>query len=141
MKIQISGQYGDPDADRAFWPMQRQLNACFERHLSGVYLQSIRMFAIAFRVSGRISDFHPAGPDRLMLFIKRQRMTMDMVYARQQWASIDSSALAPVVSRDIAICVDMMIERATRARELLEEERLRVDIAKALADFDQHFVA
>lgn len=38
MKIQISGQYGDPDADRVFWPMQRQLNACFERHVSGVYL-------------------------------------------------------------------------------------------------------
>jgi hypothetical protein len=28
-----------------------------------------------------------------------------------------------------------------RAREVVEEERLRVDIAKALADFDQHFVA
>jgi len=75
-----------------------------------------------------------------MLFIKRQRMTMDMVYARQQWASIDNSALAPLVSRDIAICVDMMIGRARRAGELLQYEQLRMDAASALAEFERHFL-
>lgn len=139
MQIQISGQYGDPPSGALFAPLQRQLNICFERHVKGNYLRSITKFGIVLRISGTIWTFEPDGPDRLKLFLKRQLLTMDMVYACQPW-TIDRNALVPVVSADMATCIDMMIERARRAGELLQPDQLRMDVANALADFERYFL-
>ncbi|MDG2506843.1 MULTISPECIES: hypothetical protein [Stenotrophomonas] len=140
MQIQISGHYGDPPSGALFAPLQRQLNICFDRHVTGNYLRSITKFGVVLRVSGTIVAFEPSGPDRLKLFLKKQLLTMDMVYACQPWKTIDRNALVPVVSADMATCIGMMIERARRAGELLQHEQLRTDAASALAEFERHFL-
>lgn len=140
MQIQISGQYGDSPSGALFAPLQRQLNICFERHVKGNYLRSITKFGIVLRVSGTIWAFEPDGPDRLMLFLKRQLLTMDMVYACQPWKTVDRNVLVSVVSADMATCIGMMIERARRAGELLQPDQLRMDVANALADFERYFL-
>ena len=140
MQIQISGQYGDSHSGTLFAPLQIQLNTCFQRHVTGSHLRSITKFGIVLRVSGMIRTFEPDGPDRLKLFLKRHLLTMDMVYACQPWKTIDRNALAPVVSADMATCIDMMIERARRAGELLQPDQLRMDVANALADFERNFL-
>jgi len=140
MQLQISGQYGDSHSGALFAPLQTQLNTCFDRHVTGSYFRSITKLAIALRVSGTIWAFEPEGPDRLKLFLKRQLLTMDMVYACQPWRTIDRNALVPVVSADMTTCIDMMIERARRAGELLQPDQLRMDVATALADFERHFL-
>ncbi|HEL4243459.1 hypothetical protein I5U23_09340 [Stenotrophomonas maltophilia] len=140
MQIQISGQYGDPQAWDVFVPLQRQLNACFDCHVTGSYLRSITKFAIAFRVSGTVQDFGSEGPERIKLLCRQHILTMDMVYACQPWKTIDRNALVPVVSADMATCIGMMIERARRAGEVLQHEQLRIDAASALAEFERHFL-
>jgi len=140
MQIQISGQYGDPQSWDLFVPLQRQLNICFDRHVTGSYLRTIMKFAIAFRVSGMVQDFESKGPERMKLLRKQHILTMDMVYACQPWKSIDRTSLVPVVSADIATCIDMMIERARRAGEVLQHEQLRTDAASALTEFERHFL-
>lgn len=141
MQIQISGQYGDPQSGNLFAPLQRQLNICFERHVGGNYFQTITTLAIGLRVSGKIQDFESEGPERLKLFLKKHRMTMDLVYARQPWETRSRVILAPVVSHDIACCLGMMVERARRAGELLQHEQLRTEVVSGLADFERHFLA
>ncbi|MBN5052225.1 hypothetical protein JY456_17945 [Stenotrophomonas maltophilia] len=140
MQIQISGQYGDPQSGNLFFPLQQRLNTCFEHHVTGNYFQTITILAIGLRVSGKIQDFKSEGPERLKLFLKKHRMTMDLVYARQAWEKRSRAILAPVVSHDIACCLGMMIERARRAGELLQHEQLRTDVASGLADFEHHFL-
>ena len=140
MQIQISGQYGDPQSWDVFVPLQRQLNVCFDRHVTGSYLRTITKFAIAFRVSGMVQDFESEGPERMKLLRKQHILTMDMVYACQPWKAIDRNALVPVISADMATCIDMMIERARRAGELLQHEQLRTDATSALAEFERHFL-
>lgn len=41
MEIQISGQYGDPQADDIFWPMQKKLNDYFKKYIIGGYFKRI----------------------------------------------------------------------------------------------------
>ncbi|WP_088101681.1 hypothetical protein [Xanthomonas retroflexus] len=140
MQIQISGQYGDPQSGNLFFPLQQRLNTCFEHHVTGNYFQTITSLAIGLRVSGKIQDFESEGPERLKLFLKKRRMTMDLVYAHQPWETRSRTILAPVVSHDIACCLGMMVERARRAGELLQHDQLRTDVANALADFERHFL-
>ena len=74
MKIQISGQYGDPNASDVFWPIQKKLNTCFEYHIKGEYLKEISKFAIGFRVSGKLCDFKSQGAERLRYLKKNQHL-------------------------------------------------------------------
>lgn len=135
MKIQISGQYGDPGADKIFWPIQRQLNRAFEARLSDGYFRTITLLTVAFRVSGKAQDFKTRGPERLKMYFKQAYITMDLVYSRDAWEGTAATELRKTIARDIHTCIAMMVERAKSRDEVVDEARLLFDVDRALDDF------
>ena len=137
MKIQISGQYGEPRASDIFWPMQKKLNECFEKNIKGGYLKTILKFAIGFRVSGKLCDFQSQGAERLRYLKKTNALTVDLVFSESQWSSADLDELKKVIVIGVLKCLDLMIVKSEKLGELVEREALLSDIEKSLDEFLQ----
>ena len=135
MKIQISGQYGEPRASDVFWPIQKKLNECFENNINGGYLKSILKFAIGLRVSGKLCDFQSQGAERLRYLKKTNALTIDLVFAESQWSDADMAELKKIIAQGVTECLELMIERAVKLGEVVDRVALRKDIEEAIADF------
>jgi len=135
MEIQISGQYGDPQADDIFWPMQKKLNDYFKKYIVGEYFKSITKIAIVLRVSGKISDFKSQGAERLKYWKKDKVLSIDLVFSESQWLGVDLSVVRKIPAEGIKECLNLMIERAVKLNEVVDKEALMEDIENALADF------
>lgn len=137
MKIQISGQYGDPNASDVFWPIQKKLNTCFEYHIKGEYLKEISKFAIGFRVSGKLCDFKSQGAERLRYLKKTNTLTIDLVFPESQWSNTNTAELKKLVAEGVIRCLELMIEKSIALGELVEKDTLQSDIEKSISEFMQ----
>ena len=137
MKIQISGQYGDPKADDIYWPIQKKLNDCFKKYLLGSYFQTIALLSIVFRVSGKVRDFGAEGPERMKYIKKRAEITIDLVFPEHSWRGIDKAVIMQDVASGVLDCVRLMREKAESLGELKNWEELNSDIEKAIAEFKE----
>lgn len=135
MEIQISGQYGDPQADDIFWPMQKKLNDYFKKYIVGEYFKSITKIAIVLRVSGKISDFKSQGAERLKYWKKDKVLSIDLVFSESQWLGVDLSVVRKITAEGIKECLSLMMERAVKLNEVVDKEALMEDIENALANF------
>ena len=135
MEIQISGQYGDPQADDIFWPMQKKLNDYFKKYIVGEYFKSITKIAIVLRVSGKISDFKSQGAERLKYWKKDKVLSIDLVFSESQWLGVNLSVVRKITAEGIKECLSLMMERAVKLNEVVDKEALMEDIENALADF------
>lgn len=79
MEIQISGQYGDPQADDIL-AYAKKLNYYFKKYIVGEYFKSITKNAIVFRVSGKIWDFKSQGVENLR-YLKKPRRSQLIWYS------------------------------------------------------------
>lgn len=135
MEIQISGQYGDPQADDIFWPMQKKLNDYFKKYIIGEYFKSITKIAIVLRVSGKISDFKSQGAERLKYWKKDKVLSIDLVFSESQWLGVNLSVVRKITAEGIKECLSLMMERAVKLNEVVDKEALMEDIENALANF------
>ncbi|NNA32837.1 hypothetical protein [Pseudomonas lundensis] len=135
MEIQISGQYGDPQADDIFWPMQKKLNDYFKKYIVGEYFKSITKIAIVLRVSGKISDFKSQGAERLKYWKKDKVLSIDLVFSESQWLGVNLSVVRKITAEGIKECLSLMMERAVKLNEVVDKEALMEDIENALANF------
>ena len=135
MEIQISGQYGDPQADDIFWPMQKKLNDYFKKYIVGEYFKSITKIAIVLRVSGKISDFKSQGAERLKYWKKDKVLSIDLVFSESQWLGVNLSVVRKITAEGIKECLSLMMERAVKLNEVVDKEALMEGIENALANF------
>lgn len=111
MGIQISGQYGDPQAGDIFWPMQKKLNDHFKKYIVGEYFKSITKIAIVFRVSGKIWDFKSQGVENLRYLKKTKTLTIDLVFSQSQWLNADLNELSEMIAQGTLQCFELMIKK------------------------------
>lgn len=137
MKVQISGHYGDPKADRFFWPLQKSLNDIFRAKIDGVYFKSIVLLAIVFRVSGKVTDFKSKGPERMRYIKKENAINVDLVFSGDMWQGVEPSDLAETVYEGTSECLSMMVEKSKALKELVEEDKLNSAISEALELFKE----
>lgn len=135
MKIQISGQYGDPKADDLFWPLQKNLNDCFNKHLVQVYFNTLVMFSIVFRVSGKIRDFGSEGPERMKYIKKESELTVDLVFTEASWRGADKSVFEAHVVDGVRECLRMMLDKSDSLNELTDINSFKIDVEKAISEF------
>ena len=135
MEIQISGQYGDPQADDIFWPMQKKLNDHFKKYIVGEYFKSITKIAIVFRVSGKIWDFKSQGVENLRCLKKTKTLTVDLVFSQSQWLNADLNELSEMIAQGTLQCFELMIKKTEKLGELIQKESLLSDIDKAISEF------
>lgn len=133
--IQISAQYGDPKADRVFWPLQKSLNDKFSEFLTHKYFKSIEKLSIIFRVSGKVRDFKSQGPE-IPKFIKKElELTIDLVFSEPQWKALENNVVKATVIDGVKDCVKLLVDKSEQLGELIDRETLMNDIEKALVDF------
>lgn len=137
MKIQISGQYGEPRASDIFWPMQKKLNECFVNNIKEGYLKNILKFAIGLRVSGKLCDFQSQGAERLRYLKKTNALTIDLVFAESQWSNADMAELKKIIAQGVTECLELMIEKSAKLGELVDKGALLSDIEKSIDEFLQ----
>ena len=139
MKVQISGQYGDPKADRFFWPLQKGFNEIFRAKIDVIYFRSIVLLAIVFRVSGKVTDFGSKGPERMKYIKKENTINIDLVFSVEMWQGVDQLILAQAVCDGVSQCLSMMVEKSKALNELVEEDELNLAISEALELFKQRY--
>lgn len=137
MKVQISGHYGDPKADRFFNPLKKKLNDLFQSKVGGVYFRSIVLLGIVIRVSGKVRDFGSKGPERLKYVNKENAITIDLVFSVDMWQGVESSVLAEAVYDGISKCLSMMVEKSKELNELMEEDKLNSALNEVLELFKE----
>ncbi len=135
MKIEISGDYGDPKADDIFWPLQRALNDLFEPLLKNRYFNSIREFSIVFRVSGRALDFKSEGPELLKYNKKSQYITIDLTFPESAWKGIEMDDIKMNVVNGLNLSFDLMIEKAIEVDNSRDLDALISDFKSVMSDF------
>ncbi|MGC3893445.1 hypothetical protein [Pseudomonas urmiensis] len=132
MKIAISGQYGDPNASKAFWPLQKKMNASFKTAITKEYFQLIKVLSIGLRVSGDIQDFKSSGIERLK-FLKRDKiLTIDLVYSKNEWITLNNNSLEVDLTNKIRQCLELMIVEAKKIDTISDEKQLISEIEIAL---------
>lgn len=137
MEIQISGQYGDPQADDMFWPLQKRLNDCFEKYIVNDYFESITKLAIVFRASGKMWDFESQGAECLRYLKKTNALTIDFVFTELQWSNADMAELKKIIAQGTIECLELMIGKSVKLGELADKGALLSDIEKSLDEFLQ----
>ncbi|KZN64206.1 hypothetical protein [Pseudoalteromonas luteoviolacea] len=137
MKIQISGDYGEPKADDLFWPLQKKLNDCFKKHMTGVYFNALVMLSIVFRVSGKVLDFGSEGPEKLKHIKKDSELTIDLVFPQTFWRGIDKKELKSSVAGSLLECMDVMLDKAKELNEVQDVEGFTRDVERAIAEFKE----
>ncbi len=135
MMIQIGGQYGDPRADDLFWPLQKKLNECFDKYLIGVYFNTLMMFSVVFRVSGKVRDFGSEGPERMKFIKKDYEITIDLVFTEASWRGVDKGILKQSVANGIQECLSMMLDKAAALNEINNLDAFNTDVEKAISEF------
>jgi hypothetical protein len=83
MKVQISGQYGDPKAWDVFAPMQSKINSEFDSQVTYTPTSNVTKLSIGFRVSGNIQDFESRGIELLKYIKKAKTITVDLAYSKR----------------------------------------------------------
>ena len=135
MMIQISGDYGDPQADDTFWPIQKSLNDSFNKHILSEYFKTIVMFSIVFRVSGKVHDFGSEGPE-LMKHIKKDfEITMDLAFPESCWRGVDKRELKVGVADGVRKCLGLMLEKAREIGEVEDSEGFKNDVEITISEF------
>jgi hypothetical protein len=135
MNLQISGQYGEPAADAALWPMQKRLNTLFDRHLVGHYLSNLQKLSIALRVSGKTQDFGNEGPERLKHSKKHEEVTIDLVIPEARWRGVPADLLKTYLTDGIRRGFEKLLDKSRALGELTDEPGLRRDFDRAMNEF------
>lgn len=137
MKIQISGDYGEPRADDLFWPLQKKLNDCFNKQMTGVYFNALVMLSIVFRVSGKVLDFGSEGPEKLKHIKKDSELTIDLVLPQTFWRGVDQRKLKSNIAVSLQVCINLMLDKAKQLNEIKNLEGFRRDLEKAISEFNE----
>ncbi len=135
MMIQISGDYGDTKADDIFWPLQKKLNDSFSKYIVDVYFNTLVMFAIVFRVSGKALDFGSEGPERMKYVKKDSKITIDLVFPESSWRRIDSETVKNHVAAELRKTIRIMLEKADKLGEVQNLEEFENHVDKAISEF------
>ena len=137
MEIQISGQYGDPQADDMFWPLQKRLNECFKKHIVNDYFESVTKLSIVFRASGKIWNFESQGAECLRYLKKANTLTIDYVFTESQCLDADITEFKKIIAQGTTECLELMLQKAVKLGELLDKETLLSDIGRSIGEFLQ----
>jgi len=134
--IQIGGQYGDPESSDAIWPFQRRLNVLFEKYPARRYFRAVEKLSVVFRVSGSIWKFEPEGPDRLRYQKRHHMITIDLVIPESRWRGVASADVRSYVAQGVRRCFDLLLARAKKEKEIIDEAGLLAGFQKAMTEFE-----
>lgn len=137
MEIQISGQYGDSQADDMFWPLQKRLDECFKKHIVNDYFENVTKLSIVFRASGKMWSFESQGAECPRYLKKTNTLTIDYVFTESQWSDADITELKKIITQGTTECLELMMQKAVKLGELLDKETLLSDIRRSIGEFLQ----
>jgi hypothetical protein len=136
--LELFAQYGDSEATDAIRPFHRELNRIFEKTLVGSYFRTIKTISIFLRVSGAFWKFEGDGPQRLRINRRNREITIDLVIPETKWR-VSKSDLQANVQEGIFHCFNLLVERARKEGELLNESDLIRDFRQAMETFRSLF--
>lgn len=135
MKVQISGQYGDPKAWDIFAPMQNKINSEFDSQVTYAPTDNVTKLSIGLRVSGDIQDFESRGIELLKYIKKHKAITVDLVYSKEDWKEKPQKEIKESLTRDIRKCLNTLISKALNMGEDFNELKLNSEIDSALSSY------
>lgn len=135
MLIQISGQYGAPQADDLFWPLQKRLNDCFKKNMTGPYFIEIKNFSIVFRVSGKVRNFGSEGPEKMKHMKNDGEITIDLVFPESSWRGVNVSAIKLTVLEGVQTCLELMLDKVETLGDVIDMTSFKNDVGKSLTEF------
>ena len=136
ISILISGQYGDPKADKNIWPVQKRLNDLFEKRLTENNNSSELLFSVVLRVSGKITDFRGDGPERIQFAKKDSEITIDYVIPEMKWRNVDPAEIEYIVVNGVFESLELLIEKAESLNHIDRKNILDGELASV---FDSIF--
>jgi hypothetical protein len=136
--LQVSAQYGDGFSKAAVRPFHKTLNQIFESTLRGKYFRSIETLSIVFRVAGKIWKFDGEGPERVKLLKQSREITVDLIIPEGRWRDLPPAQLRDYLDGQIRQCFQVLLSRARRADELINEESLVNDFEAAMIKFSTY---
>lgn len=135
--IEISGQYGDQASDKAIWPFHIKLNELFKKMDAKTYFKTVKILSIIFRVSGNIWKFEGEGPERLKYLKNENVITVDLLIPENRWKDVSNDERVKYISKGIRVCFDLLLTRAKKAQELIDEKAIRDDFEKLMDEFER----
>lgn len=134
MKIEIGAQYGGPTGDKYFWPLHYQLNQVFEKHLKGPYFKTFNEFGIAFRVSGKITDFGFDGPERMKKLRSKPGIGIDLSFPESSWKGVEEDKIREKIISGVLECLRLMTQKAKAMKELTDLNSFQRDLEKVFSE-------
>lgn len=109
-------------------PFHFALNSCFFFNRDhGKYFKTIEYFWIGVRVSGPFADFGSEGAERLKKARGRSIYEVDLVVPQHRWEDASFDEFRTYLMSGVRDCFEMCVAKAIKAKELLDEPRLRAD--------------
>jgi hypothetical protein len=135
--LDLFAHYGDSDAKEAIQPFQRDLINLFEKSLTGRYFRTVERLSVFLRVSGSIRGFEGEGPQRLKFLRRDHVITVDLVIPQSRWREVKRSEIHKILYLGVKDCVELLIQRAKKEGELLDESNLVSDFQQAMDMFNR----
>lgn len=132
----ISSQRGDSSRETNIFSQARiKLNELSDKYMTDKYFATIKELSIIFRISGNSVDFESEGPERMRYQKKDCYITIDLVFPEMSWKGFSSKTVKKLIRDRVEECLELLIERAEKAKESTNPEGLRRDIDKVLSVF------
>jgi len=131
-------QYGDRISGRAVEPFDRQLHINAHAYDGKKYFRKLRCLNITWRVAGEINDFEGGeGPERMRYWRKEHFIGIDMVIPVKAWKLKSNAEILEYILKQLRACFDLLVARALKEGEVLDENVLRNDIELLLSDYER----
>ena len=137
MEIVIGGEYGEATADRHIWPVQKRFNDCFKKHLKGPYFKTFNEFGIAFRVSGKITDFGFDGPERMKKLRSKPGIGIDLSFPESSWKGVEEADIREKVISGVLECLRLMTQKTKEMKELTDLDSFQQDLEKVFSEITE----
>lgn len=133
--IEISGQYGDANASKVFWPMHRRLNEIFSTRMRRDYGHNVLELAIIIRVSGAGVDFKSEGPERLFFRKKGKYLEIDLAIPRAAWERKPVQEVRQYLVDGLRACFVVLKAKLTKVDKAADVKSWESDFETCLAEF------
>lgn len=135
-KFSLPGEFGGIGSSLYHMSHAIRLVKLFKEHMQGDYLKTIDEFCVILRVSGDVTDYGGDGPELLRYQKKSRYIKVDFVIPESKWRGRSPEFIKNNFCNGIRECFRLMVERAEKAKELIDKQKLIDDFEKSMALFE-----
>jgi len=132
--ISVAAELGGLDV--AGWVREQrvQLNALFEKYCALPYTSEVTGIALALRVEGNVKSYGFEGIENIQRLRPEKVIAADVSVQRKDWER-DPTSFRVFLWRSVQEGIWACVARLKEDRLVVDEERLRLDLAKVASEF------